>query len=185
MRMKKKDVMEFLDKVENKAVFAVKEKYYELIQNEKTQIAEESGLLAHISKLQKKINEIHRMQCDFMTKISEENESISYIVGNWNSLESHIDKWCGKEEVKRRILGNCPIQNNEIVRLKNVRDKEIEEVRKNYQIVKAVCKEKRNGVLAGEYLTSLGFDLSSLEKIKNEVIEKVDTSKLFVCGENK
>ena len=82
-------------------------------------------------------------------------------------------------------IKNCCQFNGEVAKLRSLRDKEIEEVELNYKKVWAVSKTMAPNKIE-EYLTGLGFDLSSLKEDEMKYLSTdIDKSKLFVCGENK
>jgi 23S rRNA A1618 N6-methylase RlmF len=85
------------------------------------------------------------------------------------------------------LLSNAYEDIPEIINLRKASLKESEEVKKEYRRLKAEVGTMRSIPKMVKYLKNLGFDVTWLEeqlKIE-EPVEKLDTSKLFVCGENK
>ena len=75
--------------------------------------------------------------------------------------------------------------NGQVMKLKQARNKEIEEVRFNYKKVYMVSKDMSSAKKIAEYLEGLGFDISTLKEDEMKYLSTdIDKSKLFVCGEN-
>jgi hypothetical protein len=90
-------------------------------------------------------------------------------------------------DISEFLLSNAYEDTPEIINLRKASLKESEEVKKEYRRLKAEVGTMRSIPKMVKYLKNLGFDVTWLEeqlKIE-EPVEKLDTSKLFVCGENK
>lgn len=182
--IKKRVCMEFIDKVEAKAIKSVKENYSKKIDEEKGKLLNETGYLKRLKKLQKEFNSIFDEFNNLALEMNE-NKAIHYGTGYYSSFENGTKCFTSKGLIDS-TLTKCMFDGGSVTLIENERDKEIEEVKDNYYKVKIVCERKANGAQAAEYLKGLGFDISSLEKDESKALTvKIDKSKLFVCGENK
>lgn len=182
--IKKRACMEFIDKVERKAINSVKESYSKKIDEEKKKILSDTGYLKRLKKIQKDFNSIFDEFSNLALEMNE-NKAIHYGTGYYGSFENETKEFTSKGLIDS-TLTKCIFDGGSVALIENDRDKEIEAVKDNYNKVRIVCERKANGAQAAEYLKGLGFDISSLEKDESKALTvKIDKSKLFVCGENK
>lgn|GEM_PF-1539401 len=182
--MKKKALLEFLTKVENKAIHSVKEKFGAIIDEDKANVLNETGYHERLKKIQHRFNSVYE-EYEKLVLEMQENKDTSYTLGTYNSFESEVSKFTGKE-IEEKVANRCTFDGGIVQTIRNNMEKELEAVRANYLKVRAVCEGLPNGTKVAEYLTETGFDLSSLEKLEVKMlIPTIDKSKLFVCGENK
>lgn len=175
--MRKADLLEFIDRVKNKAVAAVETKWNEEIQKKKDEA---------IAKYDEKINMYQSAFNNFSTNLTniltdmKEDIEVSYTgSSDINYGLSHLGN------IKNKIVSNCSFK-GEVQKLKDLKNKEVEEVKANYHKVYVVAQNMTSANRIAEYLEELGFDISSLkEKNMTALIAQVDKSKLFVCGDNK
>lgn len=176
MKVYKKDVYNFLDLVESKAITSVKKRFAEQIAESKKQryqvIAESKGRL--ITQLESILDELH---------VVEES-------GAGNQLKNYGYFSYGIRDLADAIrnFNNSnykDIYDNEYERqLMSERDQLIQEVTKEYASLKAYCKENK-AKDSYNMLKDLGFDVSSIPTSDHQIVVKADKSKLFVCGDNK
>ncbi|AAK79163.1 hypothetical protein BJV85_002807 [Clostridium acetobutylicum] len=182
--IKKRECLEFIDKVEKKAINSVEERYLKKIKNEKIKILKETGYMKRLKKIQKNFNLIFDEFNNLALEMNE-NKAVDYGTGRYYNFEyegSHFTS----EGIVRRTIENCSFHGGSVELIENEEKKEIEAVKDNYDKVRIVVKRNPNGVKAAEYLKGLGFDITSLEKDESRALTiKIDKTKLFVCGENK
>lgn len=179
--IKKKECIEFLGKVEEKALNSVKEKYRKLID-----VEEEKLLLPYvkeISELQVMTNALHEKASSLYEKL-QENKNIA--LDDWCNLAYEIRNFIGTNAISNIITGCSKFSDGPVQKLKAEKDKELAKVRAEYEKVAMILQSKANGTKAAECLKEIGFDISSLEDAENnKLIPTVDKKCLFVCGERK
>lgn len=175
--MRKADLLEFIERVKDKAIASVKSRWDEEIQKKKDEA---------ISQYDEKINMYQSAFNNFSTNLTniltdmKEDMEVSY---TGSSDINYGLSYLGN--IKKKIVSNCSFK-GEVQKLKDLKDKEVKEVEDNYQTVYTVCNGMGSANRIAEYLEELGFDISSLkEKNMTALIAQVDKSKLFVCGDNK
>lgn len=181
MSIKKRDLLDFLDAVERKAIRSVRDKHEVTIK----EIKEEKLMpyMAHIESYQRHINHLINNINDIIGEMSIDLE-VAYPTGTYGSVERELLQFKG-QRLKNRIVDSCNFK-GEVMNAKNNRDKEIEEVMANYGKVRQVCISLPSGNKVAAYLKGLGFDISNLEKEEElSLVADIDKSKLFVCGDNK
>ena len=175
--MLKKDLLEFIERVEKKAVGSVETKFNKEIEAKKNEV---------LSKYEEKINmyqdSLNRVVTNITNLLTDMKEDIEVAYeGNYYLDQSfkRINK------LKSNIVDSCMFK-GEIQKIKDRRKKEIEEVQANYKKVYIVSKSMSSAKKIAEYLEGLGFDLSSLKEDEMQaLVADIDKSKLFVCGERK
>lgn len=181
--MKKRDLMNFIDHVENKAVKSVEEKFLKLIQNEKKTVLASAGYTERIAKIQKKINDLH-VEASILTIDMGEDKTVNYQESY--SLAYRLNQFAGKKTFYDMVCDKSSYNGGSVELIKNKREKEINEVKENYSKVRVVSDSYTSAAKISEYLKALGFDLSVLEQQENQALTvKIDKTKLFVCGDNK
>lgn len=182
--IKKRACLEFVYKVENKAIQSVRDKYNKKIEEEKRRILDEGGYLKKLRKVQKDFNKLFDEFSNLALEMKD-NKEVNYSIGNYDTFEHETNCFTSKQLIEKTIY-KCDFSGGSVELIRNNRDKEIAAVKDNYNKVRIVCERKSNGAQAAEYLKGLGFDISSLEKDESKALSvKIDKSKLFVCGENK
>lgn len=176
MKVYKKDIYDFLQKVEAKAVKSVEKKYNDMILE---------------SKKERTSNYIKQMQ-EFSNKVAKLYEESQTLVEYYGDL--YPNKWSSLHYLESSLenaLRHCngiearEVKSNgyEKQLLLNKRE-ELNAVQKEY--AKLMHYAKNNSAKESyNLLQELGFDVSSLAQTEQAIIEKADKSKLFVCGENK
>ena len=184
--MKKKDLMNFIDAVENKAVKSVTERHDKIINDAKEHLFETCGYNEVINRFQKKVN---LLQSEVQTLVLDMNENIEVNYPKYNDYDllHRLNKFTGKEEIKEQMMRSSNFEGGQIPLLKRFKDLEIKGVKDNYAKVRYVSNSKSSAKDIAEYLEATGFDISSVRKGDDCVALAVelDKSKLFVCGENK
>lgn len=178
----KKDVMIWIDRVEQKALNSVKNTYYEHKGEEERRIAEESGALEILAKLEKTINQA-----------VAENEKLNTLLGRTaeihyepNAYRGITSKLSDLQDVKKLFYGIARFESDKLNRMKKVYEETNRNVTANYAAVKEELKNKSNAKRCVDYLKEIGFDVSDLEKLDHtEIAVAVDRRYLFVCGDNK
>ena len=174
--MLKKDLLNFIERVEKKALISVRSKWNEEIKNKENEVM--GKYKEKISMYQGAFNRFSTNLTELLTDMREDIETgytgsryVSNGLDYLTTLNSSIKKCCQF--------------NGEVAKLRDLRNREIEEVELNYKKVWAVSKTMTPNKIE-EYLTGLGFDLSSLKEDEMKYLSTdIDKSKLFVCGENK
>lgn len=175
--MVKKDLLEFIERVEAKAVKSVNERFNKEIS------AKEIEVLAKyedsINLLQDTFNRFSANLNNLMADMKEDKEVAFHGYYKINNGISYLSN------IKKDIKLACDFE-GKVQKIKNARDKEIAEVKANYHKVYTVAKSMSSAKKIAEYLKELGFDISSIEDdAVTSLVADIDKSKLFVCGENK
>lgn len=178
--MKKKDLLDFISRVESKAISSVAKKWDVLIAEAKVKAIE--PYMDRIRQYQSEINTISEKLSSLVMLISEDIE-VAYIKGAYYGVEKRINHLCG-DKLIQAIQENAQYK-GEVAKLKNAKNKEISEVRAEYDNLYNYCKEIRSALEINRYLIELGFDTSALAKKSTGLVVELDKSKLFVCGDNK
>jgi hypothetical protein len=175
--MIKKDLLEFIERVEAKAVKSVNERFDKKISAKEIEVL--SKYEDKINLLQDTFNRFSVNLSNLMADMREDKEVAFH--GSWKINN-------GKEYLsylKGEITSKCDFE-GQVKKIENDRDKEINEVKANYHKVYTVAKNMSNAKKIADYLKELGFDISSIEnKEATSLVADIDKSKLFVCGENK
>lgn len=176
MKIYKKDLNEFIEKVEEKAVNSIFEKHSKIIKDSK-----DKRFLVYE-------NEIKDIE-NLLLKAHKKALLISENQNNWTAgyyCEKHIREsitYC--KNVTSKDMKDTELEDYQVIE----RKKEISATRTEYLKVKSYIKNNtpKKGY---EYLKEIGFDVASIPVYDNNgsnctaVIVKVDTNKLFVCGDN-
>lgn len=176
MKVYKKDIYDFLQKVEIKALRSVEKKYDDMILDSKTKRTTEYIDLARV--FSRKLESIYIEAQALVDKHGDlYRNSWSNLHYTLNSLENSL-RYCNGIKASDVHLNEYENQ------LLLVKQEELDGVQKEY--AKLMHYAKNNSAKETyELLKELGFDVSSLEQTEKTLIEKADKSKLFVCGENK
>jgi len=181
--MRKKQLMTFIDQVENKAVLSVKEKFNLEIEKQKLEVLNNKGYTNRITKLQRKVNDLYT---EAQALYLDMKEDIEVRYENYYNTATELYSYSGKKEILERDLKNCKFNGGSIELVRNNRELEIKAVKDNYNKVRVISDSYTSANKIAEYLKALGFDLSTIEGKENAALTvKIDTSKLFVCGDNK
>lgn len=184
--MKKKDLMNFIDLVEKKAVKSVTERHDKIINDEKERLFAESGYNGSIGKIQKQVNSLQAEVQNLVLKMSGNIEVGYPKYLSWDLLH-RLNNFTGKNQVQTQMISESDFKGGKIPLLIKAKETEIKEVRDNYSKVRYVSQSKINTKDIAEYLEGIGFDISSVRKGDDCVAlsVEIDKSKLFVCGDNK
>lgn len=184
--MKKRDLMEFIDVVEHKAINSVTKRHNEIIAAAKEELFEKNGYNDRIKKIQNKVNSLHTEINDLVNNLVENNE-INYPNYDSYDLLHRLGSFTGKNEMKEQTVRKSEYKGGQIPLLINAKAIEIKGVKENYAKVRYVSQSKTCAKDVAEYLEAVGFDISSVRAGDDCVALAVelDKSKLFVCGENK
>jgi hypothetical protein len=184
--MKKRDLMNFIDMVEGKAVRSVTERHNKIINDAKEELFAKGGYNERINKIQKQVNSL-QIEAQNLVLDLFENKEINYPKYNDYDLLHRLNYHTGKSTIKNKMVQDSKFQGGNIPLLIKAKDLEIKEVKENYAKVKYVSQEKTSAKDIAEYLEAIGFDISSVRKGDDCVAlsVEIDKSKLFVCGDNK
>lgn len=177
--MKKKDLMEFITKVENKAVNSVSDKWKKIIEANKDEICK--SYLEKLSKIQDRLNKCFKDMDNILADMTEDKE-IEYS-GNYYFNRGKQDL----NDIIKDTKNSCKFR-GEIKKIVQKRDKEIAEVKANYSKLYESCNVLSSAKEVAKVLEDLGFDISVLkdkDAREKALVAQIDKSKLFVCGENK
>lgn len=181
--VKKRELMEFIDKVEHKAVESVQDRYEKLIDAEKIKILTDQGYMDRIIKIQREVNKLFT---ESQNLVLDMKEDVTVRYEEYYNVAYRLNQFTGKKEILNDVLREGKFDGGSVEKIRTERDKEIKDVKANYHKVRVVCQDMANGAKVAEYLKGLGFDISSLEKEESTALMcEIDKSKLFVCGENK
>lgn len=175
--MNKKDLLEFIDRVERKAISSVEARFNKEIEEKKSEI---------LSKYEEKINmyqdSLNRVVTNITNLLADMKEDIEVAYEGNYYLDQSFKRI---SRLKINIVDSCTFK-GEIQKIIDRRNKEVEEVKANYHKVYVVSKNMSSAKKIAEYLEGLGFDLSSLKEDEMKaLVADIDKSKLFVCGERK
>ncbi|GAA0763754.1 hypothetical protein [Clostridium sartagoforme] len=174
--MVKKDLLEFIERVEQKAITSVEKRFSKEIEAKKKE-----ALTKYEDKLDMLQDTFNRFSTNLTNLLTDMKEDMQVCYnGDWKIRDGlNYLKY-----IKGRVEEGCSFQ-GEVQKLKDQRNKEIEEVKVNYKKVYIVSKNMSNAKKIAGYLEGLGFDLSSIKEDEmNALVADIDKSKLFVCGEN-
>lgn len=175
--MVKKDLLMFIERVEQKAISSVEARFNKKIEEKKKEVL--SKYEDSINMLQDTFNRFSTNLTNLLTDMKEDMQVAyggSYAIRNGQEYLKNI---------KNQITNSCGFQ-GEVQKLKDQKKKEIEEVKANYHKVYVVSKNMSSAKKIAEYLEGLGFDLSSLKEDEiTALVADIDKDKLFVCGERK
>lgn len=175
--MNKKDLLEFIERVESKALKSVEERW-----NKDIEKAKEKAISKYAKKIamyQSSFNNFSTNLTNLLTDMKEDLE-VSY-----NSSYSITEGLSDLTNIKNSIIDGCSFK-GEVQKLIDLKKKEIEAVKFNYKKVYIVSKGMSSSKKIEEYLEGLGFDLSTLKEDEMKYLSTdIDKSKLFVCGEHK
>lgn len=176
--MNKKDLLEFIERVESKAIRSIDAKWKIKVEEKQNEVM--SKYDEKINMYQSSFNNFSNNLTNVLTDMKEDLE-IAYS-GNGYEMRRALKLL---SNIRSDIVDSCSFK-GEVQKVKDLWAKDREEVEFNYQKVYAVAKSMTGAKKIEEYLESLGFDLSTLrEDEKNYLSTNIDKSKLFVCGENK
>ena len=183
--MKKRDLMDFIDTVEHKAIKSVEERHNKIISAAKEELFEKKGYNERLKKIQKQVNSL-QSEVQNITLDLHENEEINYPTG-YSDLLYYLNDYAGKAVIKSKMEYRCKYYGGQIPLLIKAKEAEVQGVQENYAKVKYVSRSKTCAKDVAEYLEAVGFDISSVRAGDDCVALAVelDKSKLFVCGENK
>ena len=183
--MKKRDLMDFIDVVENKAVRSVTERHNKIITEAKEDLFEKGGYTSIIKNIQKRVNSM-QMEVQELTLNLIEDRNINYPKYHTDLLE-RLNQSIGKTRIIDNMISASKFTGGNIPLLIKAKEQEIKEVKENYSKVRYVSQSKTSAREVAEYLEAVGFDISSVRKGDDcvAIAVELDKSKLFVCGENK
>ena len=174
--MNKKDLLNFIERVESKAIKSVEEKWNKQIKAKKDEVF--SKYKEKLDMYQSTFNNFSTNLTNLLTDMKEDQEvaySGHYYINDSLRCLARIEE----------IVRENSSFNGQVMKLKQARNKEIEEVRFNYKKVYMVSKDMSSAKKIAEYLEGLGFDISTLKEDEMKYLSTdIDKSKLFVCGEN-
>ena len=174
--MLKKDLLEFIERVEEKAIKSVEDRWNKLIEEKKNEVL--SKYEDKIGLYQSTFNNFETNLTYLLTDIKGDSET------NFSGSYDLRKGFSYLKDIRISIVGNCGF-GKEVGKLIIKKKKEIEEVEVNYKKVYMVSKSMSSAKKIAEYLEALGFDISSLKEDEMQYLSTdIDKSKLFVCGEN-
>lgn len=175
--MNKKDLLNFIERVEHKAIKSVEEKWDKDIENKKQEV-----LLKYKDKINMYQNSFNMFSTNLINLLTDMKEDLEIGFNGSYEINNGIEYL---SEIEKCIVPNCSFK-GEVMKLDQLKEKEIEEVEFNYKKVYTVSKGMGSAKKIAEYLEGLGFDISTLKEDEMKYLSTdIDKSKLFVCGENK
>lgn len=182
--MKKSDIYLFVGKVKMKAIKSVTEKHDKIITNEQKKIYKRYD--KELNEFGNAILELNRTYDNIMDKIKKD-KNYKIDTGGWvgsYEIESLVKNLTSKKPTN--VFDRSGISyDGKLEELHMNENKELNEVKAEYDKVMKKCRELNSAKQCVKYLNELGFDTSSIEVKKEIKIDEINTSKLFVCGENK
>ena len=184
--MRKRDLMDFIEVVENKALRSVRERHDKIIIAEKIKIMGEGGYTDRIKKIQKEVNSLYAI-ANKLSNDMQNDIKVKYPVYSYSDLACKLRDFTTKNCIQNEMTRQSKFEGSKIPLLLKEKETELRGVEENYNKVKMVSRTKRYGKDVAEYLEGLGFDISSVRKGDDCVALSVDIDKklLFVCGDNK
>ncbi|MEW9991956.1 hypothetical protein [Clostridium butyricum] len=174
--MNKKELLSFIERVEHKAITSVEKKWNKKIEEKKDEVL--SKYKDKLDMYQGIFNNFSKNLTDLLTDMKEDQEVAYNCYYRIHDSLSYLSK------MEKLIRDNCSF-NGAVIKLRQEKDKEVEEVRFNYRKVYIVSQGMSSAKKIAEYLECLGFDLSTLKEDEMKYLSTdIDKSKLFVCGEN-
>lgn len=175
--MNKKDLLEFIERVERKAIRSVEDRFNKEIEDKKNEV-----LAKYEEKISMYQDTFNRFSTNLTNLLTDMNEDLEVAYSGNYYIKDGLQYL---SNIKNRISSSCNFQ-GEVQKLKDKKKKEVEEVQANYKKVYIVAKSMSSSKKIAEYLEGLGFDLSSLKEDEMKaLVADIDKSKLFVCGERK
>jgi len=175
--MNKKDLLEFIERVEYKAVSSVEERW-----NKKIEEARKNAISKYSKKIDMYQSSFNNFSTNLTNLLTDMKEDLETAYSGNHRINDGLRYL---SNIKTRIIDDCSF-NGEVMKLRQEEEKEIEAVRFNYKKVYIVSKGMSSTKKIVEYLEALGFDLSTLKEDEMKYLSTdIDKSKLFVCGENK
>lgn len=173
--MTKKDLLDFIERVEYKAVASVENRWNKEIQAKKNEVVE-----PYKEQIQAYQNIFNRFSTNLTALLTNMKEDIEVGYRGNYVIQEGLKDLCN---IEARIKESCSFDGT-VEKLYQAKRKEVEEVETNYKKVYMVSKTMTAKKIA-EYLEGLGFDLSSLKEDEMKYLSTdIDKSKLFVCGDN-
>lgn len=178
--LKKTDVYEFIEKVQAKAIKAVKEKYA-------TDLANAIELA-----LNEPENHVVRDAIKAVELNLAEGIKAKAIIRKFIPKCDRYDNYFTSRDIKKDLFDNCYFP-KEFKSIKMVHDEYEEKLRKveeEYHKIMRIVKNKKTGDQGKTALIALGFDvayldnLSNLPMVVNPVELSIDKSIIFPCGES-
>lgn len=184
--MKKRDLMEFINLVEAKALKSVSKRHNKIIEDAKEKLFEDNGFNRRISAIQKQLNSMREEVGNLFLDMYE-NKEINHPRNHYDGLLSRLNEYSGGTSLKEKILKDSSFSGGQIPLLIKAKEQEMSDVSTQYGKVRYVSNSKTSAKDIAQYLEEVGFDISSVRKGDDCVALSVelDKSKLFVCGENK
>ena len=175
--MRKKDLLDFIERVEIKAVSSVDKRYGELIRAEK-----EKAINKYTDKLNVIQDTFNRASSNLKNLLADMKEDLEVAYQGDYSINSSLRT---VEDLKPYITCSCDYK-GQVQKLRDEQQKECKAVKDNYHKVYVVAQNMRSAKDIAKYLKELGFDISSVEPDDvTALVADIDKSKLFVCGDNK
>ena len=181
--MNKKDVMNWLQAVEDKATNYVKEEYETKKKIEERKILDEGMFTIRIYALQKKVNELHAIA---QTLAIDMHEDKNVHMDTYGSVASILSHRIGKDTLYEDMANRSDFRGTKLPNMKEEYRELRKEVSDNYNKVRMVMNKLQGADKCIEYLKEIGFDVSELKTIEETaLLVEIDKTKLFVCGDNK
>ena len=173
-KVSKEEVYTFLSKVENKAINSITEKFREQMNEAiKEYLKNNADLAVAFAALKINRDNLNAELRRFKTFIAPHH---GIDTGRWELSEYELKI----DDLVDYFTSHKITNSIKITELKKKFEEEKKALAYNYNVVRNVCKEKRDGNSAVRYLADLGFDVSYFDSAK----VSIDTSKLFPCGEH-
>jgi hypothetical protein len=183
----KRVVLSFIDKVQEKAMKAIADKYEPLIQAEREKAISDNPVL-------KDAAEVGQDCIDTLFEISQRLEklNINFVTKHYGSIFSVATRFNKGNELvpvnfKGILAAECDLEilNSRIGKLSAEYYAKQNETREEYSKLYNYVRTM-DGVKGTKYLESIGFDVSWIKENASKPTEdKIDKSKIFVCGDNK
>lgn len=175
--MRKPDLLEFIEKIKEKAVKSVEERY-----DKKIKTTKDNAMKKYDEKIAMYQDSFNRFVTNVTNLVTDMKEDIEVAYDGSYAIQNGF---CYLKNIRESIIDSCEFK-GEVQMIKDSKDRELDEVKKAYNTVYAVCKSMNSANRIAEYLEELGFDISSVkDKNMTALVAQVDKSKLFVCGDKK
>ena len=189
----KNQVVSFVSMVKAKALKSINEKYDPLIEIEQLRVVKEEcpGLAEHFALAQEAINQLvlnavwisdNLEQYPNLVLNPSYGRGIKHLLQEISSYDKETEGLKGKDVLMDTLASYLP-DVGQLASMRSDRAKEIKEITAAYDSVQSAVSNMANASRGIKYLDSLGFDITYFDRLDHQVLPKVDTEKLFVCGE--
>lgn len=176
MAVTKKAIIDLVERNREEALGKCRKENMDKIYNVKSQLLE--PYMARIQHIQSIINHTLSNLQDVLDDMRNDPEVYANVESYYNPAK-HLYNISGDNLLKHQVSDICRYP-GEIQKLTMAMEKDLQDIKTQYNIVIANCKSIRSNKECLKYLKSLGFDTTILESGNTSLTIQVDTSKLYL-----